>query len=819
MQSLGKIAQSSPAEVARLVFSTNNLAQADFAAWYEGAPPEVRAGFLQAVASHVAKSAPSLRQISGSARFFLIETCGNEKARVRASLPAAQHMLINADLAHGAGVSNLNSDLFEQLLRSRMLSILEEALLAHEDFIMCDLYLFRREDGTEIDPDVHRGDEDGSLRNIPVRHAFGIKCPAESAMDEGVKSRLKDYPVRLDGYLKNWGTSISLEGHIDDKPNEVQIMGRMLPKIESSDIKIVASYSPRHELVAPRDETKIGDYLAYFDQAVPALLDVKSVENENCLLLHFMEGIDVEFAAGANRKGTVCHMFLLRRLPPAASPLELAAERAIQRMLLRLCGFYAAAEADLNTQDAVRQSKIIEEQARRSESESVRLRDATRTLSGIVGQLQVQIDSIAELIEVNFMLTRFNDWLRDIGPLFKSGEPVEVFPTSGSIGRHNEWGKEQLAAALWLFAKPSTDRLSRQDLNVSPDTAWQQLHVGMKTVNDFKDNKALSLLHRLDPNFANFLHIDSNMLERCFNMFKSWYKAEIKSGLSDHSTRKKYCISEIIFLLGDNSFLDVGGEGSGAYLQEGVFDFPIPHMLESLSRFTAVIDETVGQTTNRAAAGVTKIEAAILPASGKAGNAPRGHPADPNAVSFFRDEVGRPDIKRILNKLDGLAGWLHLRIFQSREAVAAAAKREIQEAADVLDPAFLGTLYSKLFATIAAKASLSHTGPREPKASIPERRARSSSNETSDALAKALGLTLDFASPDAPQGPLERKAKVLDIQVDRDSLGGWPGKQPVLVIYGARRQDMPVALVSADLRRNCFEILIAPDEAISTART
>jgi hypothetical protein len=717
-------------------------------------------------------------------------------------------MLVSADLAHGPGSRTLTKDDFEVLIAQRMRTIIEEIFEIDGNIELADLYLFKREDA-------------GTEGSIIVRHAIGGRTKyvgGEEKTERAARREFGSYLKKLAVYLGEHGTSINLEGHLDDKPVVFEVV-TLSPETASAvgttpmPRRAYVFYSSNRDIGVSAAADKSGSYEEFLREVVPTLV---KAEGPYLSLQHFMEGIDVDFLP-SSRRGTVAHLFLIRSRAGVPDP---EFERTIQRLLIRLCGFYAAATAVLEANRAQRQEALALRQSRDALRERNKLDTAWKQLDMVSKNLQQTISSISELIVENFFLDRFEAWLKDIQPLFDSNKHTDIPPTLPIRGGHIKWTEAHLGAALWLFARPNLAQL-RGDFQVSPDKAWSQLHGQLEEL-QIKENDALTLLHRLNPNIDNFRRIRGDLIERYFIKFKSWFKNSDERRRKEMTERTEFLMSEIFFLMGEGRFLDLMGEGAGNLAQdllEEPFTFSKASMLEGLARLTHVIDSSV--TDVFPGGGVARVDGAVI----KKNATGRDNPASVESISFVANRKVKDPRNQWINP-DCYEGWLHLRLHQSPTAIAVALKLGDTQGFQ-LDNSDVARAYKSLltkvceksFGTAAdpAEGKTIHADPRGTRQSPRRAGGRGGVQETSTAFAKALGLLETYES-DAGQGEQERVAKAsrdADLKIvilAADANAGWPdNKQSVLRVTGARRSTEVVAIATADLRQNCIEILIAPD--------
>ena len=797
--------------VAKKVFGGDECSREDVSDWYDEAEPQDRARLLQLFSSKIQDDfkTTNVRAVDGSTEFlYRIGTDSAARRRLRACAPLALSMLVSADLALGPGSRTLTNEDFQALVAQRMRTIIEEMFAVDDSIALADLYLFKREDA----------EAEGSIR---VRHAIGSRTNyigSEEKTERAARNEFRSYLKKLELYLAEHGTSINLEGHLDDKP---VVFGNLAASLDSGSAARTARnlqrayviYSSNRNIGVSEAAGKSGSYEEFLREVVPAL--VKEM-GSNLTLQHFMEGIDVDFLP-SSRRGTVAHLFLIRS---EAGATDADFERTVQRLLVRLCGFYAAATAVLEANRAQRQEALALRQSRDAMRERDKLRTASENLDKVSKDLQQTISSISELIIENFFLDRFETWLKDIQPLFDSNKQTDIPPTLPIRGGHTKWTEAHLGAALWLFARPNLAQL-RGDFQVTPDKAWSQLH-GQLDELQIKENDALTLLHRLKPNIDHFRRIRSDLIERCFGKFKTWFKNAEDRRRKDLAERTEFLLSEILFLMGEERFLDVMGEGAGdpaKGLLEESFIFSKTSMLEGLARLTHVIDSSV--TDVFPAGGIARVDGAVI----RAGAAGGSNVASVDSISFVANRKVEDPRNQWINP-DVYEGWLHLRLQQTDAAIAAALKQGDSQSPG-LDRSDIARAYRSLLTKVSEKLTRTDAdvGHRTGEAgdlrggALPPRRGggRGGVQETSTALAKALGLLETYqgdvaGAEESSARSTIRAADLKTVILSPDASAGWPdNKQCVLRIMGARRSGELVAIATADLRDNCLEILIAPD--------
>lgn len=432
------------------VLADAGLTGGEFNTWYESAEAQHRARFLQLISAEVQRE---FGQAAHSERLGArdgVQALGNDSCvrnRVRERLPIDLGMLVNADLALGPGGGDFTHEDFEQLIRTRMTAILDEAFAMDPSLQLGDLYLFRREEHASSSAPERRGEE---LRHINVKHAVAARLKVRGGEDEGraeASASFVKYGTELERYLEDCGTSINLEGHLDDEPvcwppreEEAEESGSPArPAQGRNSAGVYAHYNPKRIFKTPMGDDKFGNYDEFLLKAVAKI--IPTVKTRPVELRHFMEGIDVDFLQNS-RRGTVAHLFMVRWREPG-NDLNPQHRRMIQRLLVRLCGFYAAAMADLEAKRSERQRSLMQRHAQDAIKERNKLRSASQSLGKISKELQQSISDIAELIEDNFFLSRFDEWLREIRPLFKLigrfSSPIRRGPRdiTQSGGRHS----------------------------------------------------------------------------------------------------------------------------------------------------------------------------------------------------------------------------------------------------------------------------------------------------------------------------------------------------------------------------------------------
>lgn len=801
--------------------------QHDVTAWTKEAPPTEVTKMLQRLAGQLSDQiAAADVGLSQNAYNYAKADFETLKSCIRRRLPGLA-LLINSDLAISARTlhDGMSAEQHDRLLKLRMEALAAEILQHLKPVKLVELSVFPRAAVT----DVNRR----AASVLDVAHCVGARVAFDSQAK--ANAAMADYRDALQLYMEREGTSIALEGHIGS--------GTIFETLQYSD-----DYEPTDQVwVSQRKSLKIsapagklGSYDAYLSEVAFPLLGLVAGKDSDHTggVVHLMEGVDLDFLP-ETRRGTVAHMFLVLSDAEAVGSVREATVE-LKQMLLRLCGFQTAARAEVETGVARKRQRQIERQAREALQERNALREASRNVDTIARSLQATVSTLFSLIEEHYYVAQLNKWLGAMVPLIKTDEPVELPYCAPVTGNHNAWERTHLAAAFWLFAQPDMSRHAI-DPSAPADKAWALLHASLER-EEIRANEALNLLHRLDSTFETPRRIPPLLLDQCFAKFKSWVKTHEKSASArsaeegDESSRTRYAISELLFLLGDISFADIADAGDQADRRlsrrekywlplpdEADFDFLSPAMVDGLARFAAVLDTSVdtladagAESGSAGADGVVAVQIGLVGPDDAEGRYTLEETAGLATLADDAALVEHAALAALKAETEAFTDWLYVGVRQSEAAFLAGTKaqaaagggrarkgrrrnlgddqdRKLRDQAKGLSVLLQRT----------AEMSFHHVGGAE--GDEQKWRAvhrRSGSGETSRAIAKALGLANTFPGPDGGDHTYA-SSEFLELKMPESDVG-----LPVLVIRGGG--ERAIALLAADPATNTFEFLFAP---------
>lgn len=444
---------------------------------------------------------------------------------------------------------------------------------------------------------------------------------AESASPSSDRSALFEaatnrYLKELLAYVGKYGTTIDLDGHLEREPRYPENLVRGAARQDEVD------WSARPQATRPRNleldynPVRVARELQMNKRNLDQVY-VESVANaykermsSGAAVVHLMEGIDERFDAGGENIGTTAHMFIVFDQPGNVQPATSELIQHLKQLLLRFCAHYGTIEAR-KAQYRVHDQSLRESRRRReAQDERNALRRRAQDVQKQILALQTAAEELNKMIDENQRVGSYIRWLRAIDGLFKSDNEDFVLPGTDMrvTGNHNRWNRDQLAAALWTFARPP----KKLEGSHTPTSLWDTLFV-LLDEDDIVKNLSLHLLYRFGLFDALKTRLPESELAQTFKYFKIFRRQQTdqvsglgqndsgvgEGGDEDISRINRFGLREILFLMGRKCFNDDAPieirntSQSGEFYDPsaGSFSFPNQRMLESLLSFVNAIDK------------------------------------------------------------------------------------------------------------------------------------------------------------------------------------------------------------------------------------
>ncbi|MGE3839771.1 MAG: hypothetical protein AB7G40_17910 [Hyphomonadaceae bacterium] len=701
-------------------------------------------------------------------------------ARIRTALRAWDAMVICADLAAVRQGSR-------HPIEDRMRAITEEPFFwdARIKFIELSLYKRSKDASGEAEVSVPDGSATQETRarvgragkKLTLQHCFAVRLPKDPEMraampvDEDGKYGPK-YRDLLRQYMLDEGSSIDLDGHITRDPRfaaKDAAGGTRDDEVDFDAEVYVSEVDSAFEVIA-RDG-KLGSDEKFIENVVEKAFGFH-IEKEP--ILHFMEGIDKNFSASGEREGITAHMFLVYEHPKDVQrDSDLA--RNIQLLLLRFCAYYMDDEASkkeqLAKEEGARANKVAIAAQRARES----LRSKARSVQDQITTLTALANDMEASMQENPDVSRFILWLNDIVPLFKTGEPFPLPGVSVDVrGNHNSWTHDHLAAALWAYTRLEPPAHLRDNSRMSLSDLWNA------SIQNLDDDEVQARMERMIVRrqgvFQSMRRVKELDVQDAFKVMKRW-NAKAKDLFRASGTKSEFFFSQLLFLLGNRSFLRVEDKNDKR------FEFVSQTMVEGLIHFANNIDRGLHDDRMRDTLKLFGVEPEIV---GGLINV---------AIDVSGEEDDRDEEKDAIDQPNFYLGPEHLivRLWQHDVLSARGATTRAEAAARA------GKNLADLLEKVAAKEA---PLPGESSASqMAHREWRDNWNkggreETSYSLGKALGLseTYQVAAAEGEDEPFFAQVGASE---------HW--MRTYIDVPSGGRLDTTIAMLRCDPEKNMFE--------------
>lgn len=525
-------------------------------------------------------------------------------SQIRSALKPWDAMVVCADLAA------VPEHTKEDQIALRMEALAREPFFWDKKLLAVDLSLYQRERTTEKGATDDRANEGRKKKTLKLQHCFAFRAPQDSNLSEEDYASLNIvYRQNLRNYMEEWGSSIDLDGHISRDPRYALKDLAEGPRPRDTDFKAHPFVSD----VKPDFEVTIGGKA--LARPIPGSDDLfirdvveKSfgVSVERQPVVHFMEGIDKNFASLEDREGITAHMFLVYEYPGDVQQ-DCDFLRHLQLMLLRFCAYYMDHEAAKRAAEADAESKRANKVAEAAHRAREALRAQAQQVQKSIKELGALASDMEASMQDNPEVSKFILWIRDLAPLFETGKlfkhqyvPLEI------VGNHNSWTADHLAAALWCYARFDPPKDLRRDLSMADlwNATWRDL-----TYEEIQSRIERMIVHRLKLDTMKRVRTDD--LDRIFAVIKSWnnkYEELFKEG----SGKTEFFLSQVVFLLGQPSFMKLRRpDGSTRSSNDPKFNFVSQTMLEGLMHFANNIDRGLNDDKLRSTLMAFEQEASI----------------------------------------------------------------------------------------------------------------------------------------------------------------------------------------------------------------